>query len=434
MIYDDWGKPLTDLPLNQNYAGIDNINNYAGYTYDEVLELYFVQNRFYNADTRQFTQEDPIKDGANWYAYCEGNPLVRVDWYGLEVALVQIRNSSLKYNVDTSNINSLVNMFNLYTDASISGSGTGIAVYSYETKKKTTLQANEWKNASVESLLKKTGFKLADAKHKMAQGYFQKVQCQGKQNEYTINMFNYGSNTYLDMVEGLGRIHQQGETYYAAPERVVRDINALNPQVFQSMSSENFKNLGTRFSKFMRIKRSTSQEEHYFRNKLNRVPATLDEMVEINRKIKNENERWILLGTNTSAYHMYATDFSGDGLNNLKFISADGMYEAVYNHKGQLCTEITDPIKMGTFNYNGTYITNPAGYVGHWDLDVEPYEKWGNIPNGGKAPHRYDKNNERYENNIEAHQKRKEFIVKEWIGQLADSNELRAREVARRGY
>ena len=100
VMYDDWGKPLTDLPLNQNYAGIDNINNYAGYTNDEVLELYFVQNRFYNAETRQFTQEDPIKDGANWYAYCEGNPLVYVDWYGLDNGRTRYTKTGAKLRVD----------------------------------------------------------------------------------------------------------------------------------------------------------------------------------------------------------------------------------------------------------------------------------------------------------------------------------------------
>ena len=89
---------------------------------------------------------------------------------------------------------------------------------------------------------------------------------------------------------------------------------------------------------------------------------------------------------------------------------------------------------MGIFNYDGTYTTDPvAGSLSHWNLDVRPYDKWGNVPNGGKAPHSYKENKERYKNNTEAHQKRKEFIVKEWIGQLEDSDELRAREAARRG-
>ena len=49
-----------------------------------MFDLYFAQNRFYNPDTRQFITQDPIKDGMNWYVYCDANPLVRVDWLGLK--------------------------------------------------------------------------------------------------------------------------------------------------------------------------------------------------------------------------------------------------------------------------------------------------------------------------------------------------------------
>ena len=83
MTYDEWGKPLGEPRLDHNFAGIKNLNNYTGYTYDYVLDLYFAQNRFYNPDTRQFITQDPIKDGMNWYVYCEANPLVNVDWLGL---------------------------------------------------------------------------------------------------------------------------------------------------------------------------------------------------------------------------------------------------------------------------------------------------------------------------------------------------------------
>jgi hypothetical protein len=39
--------------------------------------------RFYDPVTRRFTQEDPLKDGANWYAYVYDNPLRYVDPSGL---------------------------------------------------------------------------------------------------------------------------------------------------------------------------------------------------------------------------------------------------------------------------------------------------------------------------------------------------------------
>ncbi len=84
VIYDEWGKPETETYVDQNYYGIDNINNYTGYTYDEVMDIYFAQNRFYDAEARRFNQQDPIKDGVNWYSYGNNNPIVSVDPLGLK--------------------------------------------------------------------------------------------------------------------------------------------------------------------------------------------------------------------------------------------------------------------------------------------------------------------------------------------------------------
>ena len=81
-IYDPWGKPLTETYTDSNYSGFENLNNYTGYTYDLTLALYFAQNRFYDAETHRFTQEDAAKDGANWYVYCGNEPTLRVDWDG----------------------------------------------------------------------------------------------------------------------------------------------------------------------------------------------------------------------------------------------------------------------------------------------------------------------------------------------------------------
>jgi hypothetical protein len=38
--------------------------------------------KYYNADLGRFTQEDPIRDGRNWYSYCDSNPVVRIDKTG----------------------------------------------------------------------------------------------------------------------------------------------------------------------------------------------------------------------------------------------------------------------------------------------------------------------------------------------------------------
>ncbi|MBQ7460343.1 MAG: hypothetical protein IJS72_03120 [Oscillospiraceae bacterium] len=81
-IYDPWGKPLTETYTDANYSGLENLNNFTGYTYDITLALYFAQNRFYDAETHRFTQEDTAKDGTNWYVYCGNSPVYRIDLLG----------------------------------------------------------------------------------------------------------------------------------------------------------------------------------------------------------------------------------------------------------------------------------------------------------------------------------------------------------------
>jgi hypothetical protein len=51
-----------------------------------VLGLYFAQTRFYDSAARRFTQEDPVREGANWYAYCGNSPVGNVDVFGTSIA------------------------------------------------------------------------------------------------------------------------------------------------------------------------------------------------------------------------------------------------------------------------------------------------------------------------------------------------------------
>ena len=83
MMYDEWGNPQLDTDFNINKSGVSNLNNYTGYTYDDVLGIYYAQARFYDAGIKRFIQEDPIKDGMNWYAYVGNNPINAIDPCGL---------------------------------------------------------------------------------------------------------------------------------------------------------------------------------------------------------------------------------------------------------------------------------------------------------------------------------------------------------------
>ena len=54
----------------------------AGYQEDET-GLQLLGHRYYDSSTGRFITRDPIKDGRNWYAYCDNNPVSRVDAEGL---------------------------------------------------------------------------------------------------------------------------------------------------------------------------------------------------------------------------------------------------------------------------------------------------------------------------------------------------------------
>ena len=64
----------------------DNPFRYCGEYYDKETKTIYLRARYYNAEQGRFTQEDPIRDGYNWYAYCENNPIMFVDPSGQKPA------------------------------------------------------------------------------------------------------------------------------------------------------------------------------------------------------------------------------------------------------------------------------------------------------------------------------------------------------------
>ena len=60
---------------------------YCGEYYDKETKTLYLRARYYDIGTGSFTQEDPIKDGSNWYSYCMGSPVALTDPSGLRVVL-----------------------------------------------------------------------------------------------------------------------------------------------------------------------------------------------------------------------------------------------------------------------------------------------------------------------------------------------------------
>ena len=75
--YDIFGSPITG-----NYTtGADY--GYLGKPYDSITSLYNYGYRDYSPQTVRFTTVDPIRDGSNWFAYVNNDPVNYVDLLGL---------------------------------------------------------------------------------------------------------------------------------------------------------------------------------------------------------------------------------------------------------------------------------------------------------------------------------------------------------------
>ena len=84
--YNAWGK-FTASYFNggASTTAVNNPYTYRGYYYDADLELYYLQSRYYDSNTRRFINADSYVStgqgilGYNMFAYCGNNPVMRVD-------------------------------------------------------------------------------------------------------------------------------------------------------------------------------------------------------------------------------------------------------------------------------------------------------------------------------------------------------------------
>ncbi len=83
--YDAFGNPVSSTGT---WQGPFAYGGRFGYQSDSDTSLSLLGHRYYDPTTGRFLSRDPIKDGRNWYVYCDNNPLTRVDPTGLWRAIV----------------------------------------------------------------------------------------------------------------------------------------------------------------------------------------------------------------------------------------------------------------------------------------------------------------------------------------------------------
>ncbi len=79
LVYDAFGETLTrsgSTATPVQFAGA------SGYQADAATGLMLLGHRYYDASIGRFLSSDPVQTGSNWYAYCDNDPLVRVDSTG----------------------------------------------------------------------------------------------------------------------------------------------------------------------------------------------------------------------------------------------------------------------------------------------------------------------------------------------------------------
>ena len=96
--YDIFGSPITG-----NYTtGADY--GYLGKPYDSITGLYNYGYRDYSPQSVRFTTVDPIRDGANWFAYVNNDPVNYVDLWGLLASDGTVQQEDITQSVTTNGI------------------------------------------------------------------------------------------------------------------------------------------------------------------------------------------------------------------------------------------------------------------------------------------------------------------------------------------
>jgi len=98
--FDAWGFPTSPAKYINNDRGTYITANFTGHYFDVVLDMYFAQARFYDAQNRHWISRDPAKDGLNWYRYCNNNPKTFVDPTGLVAVIYDHDAKHYVYLVD----------------------------------------------------------------------------------------------------------------------------------------------------------------------------------------------------------------------------------------------------------------------------------------------------------------------------------------------
>lgn len=246
----------------------------------------------------------------------------------------------------------------------------------------------------------------------------ERLESSGKVTKKVESQIEFLSNEYFDELDELfKKVKIQNDKGYvfnnsekaAAKVAINQMMDDLERKPFTLSNHENFNRFFDTFDENIRKLDSITERIHFFRNKLNSysdAPTKLDDMLNLAALGK-----WKLF---SAKFHRFSSGEINGALN-VKFVSANGRFEAVYNTgTGEI---VLDPVNMGTYNYAPGSM-NLIEYYLHNKYDKTPWKIWGNVEG---TPYRYIISLKSENGSDEAKNNYRE--VEKWIEQRKDTSE-----------
>jgi RHS repeat-associated protein len=106
---DSWGNFLLSCPsANKGKPCIPNRYAFTGREWDADIALYHYRARWYDPETKRFTQEDPIILDINPYVYVKNRPISKRDPFGMWEYAKEYGTTGEKLTSNMSSIESIV--------------------------------------------------------------------------------------------------------------------------------------------------------------------------------------------------------------------------------------------------------------------------------------------------------------------------------------
>ena len=90
--------------------------------------LYYMRARYYSPEMGRFVNEDPIRDGLNWFAYAGGNPITYFDPTGLIIELANIDYHTRRTDLSSGFSYALLEQLQMLTDYELALDGTRVII------------------------------------------------------------------------------------------------------------------------------------------------------------------------------------------------------------------------------------------------------------------------------------------------------------------